>query len=120
MIATTIPKAIRVVDSCCTDGASTNITEAEAECYATWMRALADPTRIRIVNMLAVREEPVCVCEFVDAFPLGQSTISHHLKILRDARFIFAERRGTFMYYQIDRSAIAGVPEGIRHLLDLA
>ncbi|HEU0164754.1 MAG TPA: metalloregulator ArsR/SmtB family transcription factor [Thermomicrobiales bacterium] len=96
----------------------TSISEAQAEEMAGWMRALADPTRIRILNMLARREDAVCVCEFVDEFPLGQSTISHHLKILRDARFVFAERRGTFMYYQINHTELDALPGAVRHILN--
>ena len=111
--------SIAVADSCCVVERVPNITEAEAEEYAGWMRALADPTRIRILNLLAQTGEPVCVCEFVDQFPLGQSTISHHLKILRDVRFVFAERRGTFMYYQLNHACIGAFPEAARRIVNL-
>lgn len=112
-------RSIATVDSCCVTESVPNITEAEAEEYAGWMRALADPTRIRILNLLAQTGEPVCVCEFVDRFPLGQSTISHHLKILRDVRFVFAERRGTFMYYQLNHACIGAFPEAVRRIVNL-
>ncbi len=111
-------KTVPVVNTCCDLDAMTSISEAQAEEMAGWMRALADPTRIRILNMLARREDAVCVCEFVDEFPLGQSTISHHLKILRDARFVFAERRGTFMYYQINHTELDALPGAVRHILN--
>jgi len=110
---------IAVADSCCVTERVPNISEAEADEYAGWMRALADPTRIRILNLLAQTGEPVCVCEFVDQFLLGQSTISHHLKILRDVRFVFAERRGTFMYYQLNHACIGAFPEAARRILNL-
>lgn len=111
--------SIETEDSCCVTERVPTITEAEAEEYAGWMKALADPTRIRILNLLAQTGEPVCVCEFVDQFPLGQSTISHHLKILRDVRFVFAERRGTFMYYQLNHACIGAFPEAARRIVNL-
>ncbi|MDP9356429.1 MAG: metalloregulator ArsR/SmtB family transcription factor [Chloroflexota bacterium] len=104
---------------CCTpSAASPMVTESEAEEYAAWFKALADPTRIRILNLLARNEAPLCVCDIVDHFPLGQPAISHHLKILRDVRFVLAERRGTFMYYRVNRACLAEFPEAARRLLN--
>ncbi len=106
--------------SCCPPIATGGlISDEEAETYASWMKAIADPTRIRILNLLAQSAEPVCVCEIVDVFPLGQSTISHHLKILRDVRFIFAERRGTFMYYQLNQSCLQAFPLAAQRILNV-
>jgi DNA-binding transcriptional ArsR family regulator len=103
---------------CCTPPGAPTVEEAEAETYASWFKALADPTRIRILNLLASSEEPVCVCDITDHFPLGQPTISHHLKVLRDVRFVVAERRGTFMHYQINRACLAEFPEAARRILN--
>jgi ArsR family transcriptional regulator, arsenate/arsenite/antimonite-responsive transcriptional repressor len=117
----TLEKPITVVaDSCSCPPASTSpsVTKVEAETYAEWFKALADPTRIRILNLLAQSDEPVCVCEIVDQFPLGQSAISHHLKILRDVRFVLAERRGTFMYYRVNAKCLAAFPDAARRILD--
>ena len=72
-----------------------SVNADQAETYAGWFKALADPTRIQILNLLAQSEEPVCVCDITGHFDLGQPTISHHLKTLRDVRFVIAERRGT-------------------------
>jgi DNA-binding transcriptional ArsR family regulator len=95
------------------------ISEAEAEVYASWMKAIADPTRIRILNLLAQSSEPVCVCEIEPHFPVGQSTISHHLKILKDVRFIVAERRGTFMYYHLNESCLQAFPLAAQRILNV-
>src|SRR5437879_310516 len=95
---------------CCGPIAAPNLTEPEAEEYASWFKALADPTRVRILNLLARNDEPICVCDIVDQFPLGQPTISHHLKILRDTCFVHAERRGTFMYYSVNRKCLSEFP----------
>jgi DNA-binding transcriptional ArsR family regulator len=103
---------------CCTPPGAPSVSEMEAVEYAAWFKALADPTRIRILNLLAASDEPVCVCDIVDHFPLGQPTISHHLKVLRDVRFVVAERRGTFMHYRVNTDCLAEFPEAARRILN--
>ena len=71
-------------------------------------KALADPTRVAIVSRLA-SGEVCCVCDLTDAFELSQPTVSHHLRVLRDAGLVEAERRGTFAYYWL-------VPEAMGRL----
>jgi len=105
--------------SCCPEVSSPKLTEARAEEYAEWFKALADPIRIRILNLLANNESAVCVCEIVKHFPVGQPTISHHLKILRDTRFVHAERRGTFMYYRVNRKCLAEFPHAAHLILNV-
>src|ERR671921_1247903 len=95
-----------------------SVSDAQAESYAGWFKALADPTRIRILNLLAQSDDPVCVCDITDQFPLGQPTISHHLKVLRDVRFVIAERRGTFMHYQVNQACLAEFPDAARRILN--
>lgn len=102
---------------CCGVGTGPDLSELDAETFAGWFKALADPTRIRILNMLARSDEAICVCDIVDQFPLGQPAISHHLRVLRDARFVFAERRGTFMYYQVNRACLSAFPDAARHIM---
>ena len=79
-----------------------------AQELADVFKALADPTRVAIVNRLA-RGETCCVCDLTAAFELSQPTVSHHLRILRDAGLVESERRGTFAYYRL-------VPEAIEQL----
>jgi ArsR family transcriptional regulator len=69
-----------------------------AEDLAATFKALADPTRVAIVNRLA-SGEPCCVCDLTATFELSQPTVSHHLRVLREAGLVEAERRGTFAYY---------------------
>ena len=66
-------------------------------------KALGDPVRLRLMSMIASRGEggQVCVCELTPAFELSQPTISHHLKLLRQAGLIDCERRGTWVYYWV-------------------
>ena len=117
MAATLERRELTITLPCCPPAGQPTVTEAEAAEYAGWFKALADPTRIRILNLLARSEEPVCVCDIVDQFPLGQPTISHHLKVLRDVRFVVAERRGTFMHYRVNRACLAEFPEAARRIL---
>jgi DNA-binding transcriptional ArsR family regulator len=102
---------------CCGTVVAPSLTEAEAEEYAEWFKAIADPTRVRILNMLARNPEPVCVCDITDQFPLNQPTISHHLKILRETCFVTAERRGKYMYYAINRNCLHEFPDAARRIM---
>jgi ArsR family transcriptional regulator, arsenate/arsenite/antimonite-responsive transcriptional repressor len=90
---------------CCAPGAPLLPTKARAA-LADRFKALADPTRVAIVNRLAGADE-VCVCVFVNELDLSQPTISHHLRILREAGLVEASRRGTWAYYRLVPNAIA-------------
>ena len=89
---------------CCASDEPPMRHEAAADLAATF-KALADPTRVAIVNRLTTAEA-VCVCDLTAAFDLAQPTVSHQLKILRDAGLIEAERRGTWAYYRLVPDAI--------------
>ena len=83
------------------------VTAAE---YATWFKALADPTRIQIVSLLARRGAPMNVGEIVAAVDVVQSTVSAHLKVLVEVRFLLFEHRGTATYYRINDACIDCFP----------
>jgi ArsR family transcriptional regulator len=101
-------KAIPVLPSlCCTTDAPL-LSQPESEELAARFKALADPTRIAIVNRLSTADE-VCVCDLNAAFPLSQPTISHHLRILREAGLVEASRRGTWAYYRLVPEAVAAL-----------
>ena len=70
---------------------------------AQLFRALADETRVQIIRLLAQQSEPLCVCHVEAAFTLSQPTISHHLKVLRDAGLVTTERHGVWIYYRLNR-----------------
>jgi len=65
------------------------------------LRAIADPVRISILRQLASAPESVCACDFTECCTVSQPTISHHLKVLREAGAVTSERRGTFIYYAL-------------------
>lgn len=89
---------------CCSSDAPTLSPEAAVE-LAERFRALADPTRIAIVNRLSGADE-LCVCDLTARFDLSQPTISHHLKILRDGGLVESARRGTWAYYRLVPEAV--------------
>jgi DNA-binding transcriptional ArsR family regulator len=87
--------------ACCTSSQSAPLDEEQATALATVFKALGDPVRLRLLSMIAAAQADVgiCVCELTPAFDLSQPTISHHLKLLRQAGFVGSERRGTWVYY---------------------
>jgi ArsR family transcriptional regulator len=70
-------------------------------------KALADPSRLDIFRLIAAQDAPLCVCDVVDRFSLSQPTISHHLKVLREAGLIVVSRRGVWAYYAADPHGLA-------------
>jgi ArsR family transcriptional regulator, arsenate/arsenite/antimonite-responsive transcriptional repressor len=99
--------------ACCPGLASSPLDERQAADLAKVFKALGDPVRLRLLSMIASRGDggEVCVCELTPAFDLSQPTISHHLKLLRQAGLVDCERRGTWVYYwllpgTLDRLAV--------------
>jgi DNA-binding transcriptional ArsR family regulator len=81
-----------------------------AERYASWFRALADPSRVQIVEYLARQGRPMSVGEIVAAIGLAQSTVSQHLKILAEVRFVLVEPVGTARHYRINKNCVQCFP----------
>jgi ArsR family transcriptional regulator len=98
-------KQIATLPAVCCGPATELLAVHERDQLAAQFNALADPTRVGIVNALSAAEE-VCVCNLTAAFDLSQPTISHHLRILRDAGLVDATRRGTWAYYRLVPGAI--------------
>ena len=92
--------------ACCAALAAPALSDEEAEATAAIFRALSDPARVRIVNLLATSEEPVCVCELTEPVGLSQPTVSHHLKKLVDAGLVEREQRGKWAYVSLKRDAV--------------
>jgi ArsR family transcriptional regulator len=90
-------------DATCCEGdpsaAPPTLAASQANTLAERLKALADPTRLRMLDLLAQREAPLCVCEINAHFAQRQPTISHHLRILRQAGLIDCEKRGVWAYY---------------------
>ncbi|HLG75488.1 MAG TPA: metalloregulator ArsR/SmtB family transcription factor [Ktedonobacteraceae bacterium] len=85
------------------------LPEQDAEEQARLLKALADPTRLRILSLLRRHEGTVCVCEIVESFTLEQPTISHRLRILRDAGLVGCRKKGLWAYYYVQPEALEWV-----------
>ena len=97
-----------VVEACSTPLTGEPIGETAAAGLAQVFKALGDPVRLRLVSLIGAHQGgEVCVCELATAFQLTQPTISHHLKVLREAGIIDSERRGTWVYYWLVPAALA-------------
>src|SRR5215472_1464342 len=86
------------------------LDRATAAEFASWFKSLADATRIQIVSLLARRGTPMSVGEIVAAVDVGQSTVSAHLKVLAEVRFVLADHRGTATYYRINEVCVDCFP----------
>jgi ArsR family transcriptional regulator len=91
---------------CCQPLDDEGLTAEDAEATAALFKALADPTRVRIVNLLARNPEPACVCELTPAVGVSQPTVSHHLKKLVQAGLLQREQRGVWAFYSLDREGL--------------
>ena len=95
---------------CCSPVVRAPLSAASAQELAHRFKALADPVRLRLLSLIASHADgEVCVCQLTDAFELTGPTISHHLKVLREAGLIDGERRGTWIYYR-------ALPDALRTL----
>jgi|SRR5688572_20110257 len=100
--------------ACCAPLTREPLTAPQAEDLARSLKALADPTRLRLISIVAASEgEEACVCDLIEPVGLGQSTVSHHLKILMDAGFLTRSKRGTWAYYRL----VPGALDSISRLL---
>ena len=92
--------------ACCAPLAAPVLDEQEAVATAELFKALGDPARVRIVNLVATSSDPVCACELYEPLGLSQPTVSHHLKRLTDAGLLEREQRGKWAYFSLKRGAV--------------
>jgi ArsR family transcriptional regulator len=96
------PKQKRPVgEPCCEPVVYPDVERQQAERMAGIAKALGDPVRLQLVDVLRKHAGKVCVCELVPLFDLSQPTVSHHLKVLRDAGIVDSERQGLWAYYYV-------------------
>ena len=97
--------ALDTIEGCAPLSAET-LSDDEAEATAALFRALGDPARVKILNVLATAGGEVCGCE-LSSLGLSQPTVSHHLKKLHDAGLLVREQRGKWAHYSLNRDAVA-------------
>jgi ArsR family transcriptional regulator len=106
------PTMLSVEDlaACCTPVTGQAMTQQNAEQLAATLKALADPTRLRLLSIVAAHEEgEACVCDLTDPVGLSQPTVSHHLKVLVEAGILTREQRGRWAYYRLVPDALATI-----------
>ena len=92
--------------ACCAPLASPVLSEEEAAATAALFRSLGDPARVKIVNLLATSDEPVCICNLTGPLGLSQPTVSHHMKKLLEAGLVDREQRGKWAYFSLKDDAL--------------
>jgi ArsR family transcriptional regulator, arsenate/arsenite/antimonite-responsive transcriptional repressor len=104
-----------LADECCSTLLRDPITASQAADLARILKALADPTRLRLVSMVAAHQGgEACVCDLTDPLGLTQPTISHHLKILLDAGILTRDKRGKWSYYALVPAALHALASVLR------
>jgi ArsR family transcriptional regulator len=106
------PISVQRSGGCCAPIAVAALDEAAASEGAAVFKALSDPIRLRLMSIIASAGEEVCVCDITPHFNVSGPTISHHLRVLREAGLVECERRGTWVYYW-------PMPERLRWISDL-
>ncbi|MCV7356864.1 ArsR/SmtB family transcription factor [Mycolicibacterium fluoranthenivorans] len=104
--------AVTDADACCAPGALLRepLSAADAADMAVKLKALADPVRLQLFSTIASREGgEACVCDISDGVEVSQPTVSHHLKVLRDAGLLTSQRRASWVYYAVVPQALASL-----------
>jgi ArsR family transcriptional regulator len=111
---TTLPLTPSTLGACCAPVTGGVIDEATAERLARVFKALGDPTRVRLVSLIAAAEGgQACICDLTEPVGLSQPTVSHHMKLLTDAGLISREQRGKWAYFRVVDEALAAVEQGV-------
>src|SRR3989449_11507143 len=101
-------------ERCCEPVVYPDVERQRAERMAAVAKALGDPVRLQLVDVLRKHAGKVCVCELVPLFELSQPTVSHHLKVLREAGIVASERRGLWAYYYVLPEALEEIGAWLR------
>lgn len=109
--------ALPVIDlaGCCAPVTGGVVAPAQAEQLARAFKALSDPSRVRLLSLIAAQDgNEACVCDLVDFVGLSQPTVSHHMKQLVNAGLVTREQRGKWAYYRVDDGALSALSEALR------
>lgn len=107
--------SLPIVDTCCsplTDGA---LSQDEATSLAAKFKALGDPTRVRLLSMIAAGDGgEACICDLTGPVGLSQPTVSHHMKLLAEAGLVAREQRGRWAYYRVVDASLEALADALR------
>ncbi len=96
--------------------AKRNATDAATVLLAAAFKAVGHPVRLKILDLLSLQSGPMCVCHIESNFALSQPTISHHLRLLRRAELVLSERRGTWVYYSVNREGVTALKSFLKSI----
>ncbi len=114
-MTTTLPLTPDDIAACCVPVSSGPIDVESAERLARMFKALADPTRVRLLSMIAAASDGEgCICDLTEPVGLTQPTVSHHMKVLVDAGLVTREQRGRWAYYRVVESTFDGLSDVLR------
>ena len=110
-----LPLTIDATASCCAPRITSTLNVDEAERIAHVFKALGDPTRVRLLSLIAASAEgEACICDLTEPVGLSQGTVSHHMKLLTDAGLVTREQRGKWAYYAIAEGALDAAASALR------
>ncbi len=102
-------------EACCSSVTGGALDVADAERLARMLKALGDPTRLRLLSMIAAHpEREACICDLVEPVGLSQPTVSHHMKQLVDAGIVVREQRGRWAFYRLVEETLAALSGALR------
>lgn len=108
-----LPQVRRPGDRCCSTDAASRLSTKEATAFVSDLELLANPIRLQLLDVLLRNEGQVCVCDLEAAVPVKQPTVSHHLRLLREAGLVESEKRGLWAHYRVRREALAELRDRI-------
>lgn len=119
MPAVTVPARTADADLCCTPVTAAVISTGEAERLAHVFKALGDPTRVRLLSLIAATDGgEACICDLTEPVGLAQPTVSHHMRLLVDAGLVTREQRGRWAYYRVVDDALQAAARSLAPALD--
>ncbi len=106
-------------DACCAGDGHVHASPSADEQTVVLLKALAHPVRWRMLQQMALHDEGVCVCDLESLFALSQPTISHHLRLMRDAGVVVTVQRGTWVYYSVAPAVVHQLIQELAQLMPM-
>jgi ArsR family transcriptional regulator len=114
-MTTALPVITTNLDACCTPVVGSVLDASDAGQLARMFKALGDPTRVRLLSLIAAHEGgEACICDLTEPVGLSQGTVSHHMKILGDAGLVSRDQRGKWAYYRVERPMLTALSTALK------
>jgi ArsR family transcriptional regulator len=114
-MTTAFPVLTNDLAACCTPVVGSVLGVEDATRLAAMFKALGDPTRVRLLSLIAAHEGgEACICDLTEPVGLSQGTVSHHMKLLGEAGLVSRDQRGKWAYYRVERQTMTALSESLR------